>query len=233
MHNVKEDNQNLIAFWNQALTMSEENKEELKQYGESDWIELVPSGKLFDAVKELSNKKTVLDYGCGSGWATIVASKNGAQDVTAVDVIKDGIEAVKLYADAFKANINALYIKPDWLSKQPSETYDGIVCSNVLDVVPLDTSKEIIKELSRVATQDADIVIGLNFYLDEETANKRGMKFENGNYLYVNGVLRLVNLSDKEWEELFSPYFNIVKLDYFAWPGETKETRRLFYLKKK
>ena len=61
MNISEKDNQTLIDFWNQALTMSEENKEELKQYGESDWIELVPSGKLFDAVKALSDKKKVLD----------------------------------------------------------------------------------------------------------------------------------------------------------------------------
>ena len=64
-------------------------------------------------------------------------------------------------------------------------------------------------------------------------ANKRNIQFEDGVYLYMNCVLRLVNLSDQEWMDLFTPYFDIIKLDYFAWPGENKETRRLFILKKK
>ena len=233
MDRIEKDNETLIAFWNQELTLTEESKEELKQFNDSDWKQIVPSGKLFDAVKGLANKKKILDYGCGSGWASIVASRSGANDVTAVDVVKDGIDAVKLYADAFKANFKTLYIEPDWLSKQPSETYDGIVCSNVLDVIPLETSKEIIKELARVATPDADIIIGLNFYFDEEIAKKHDMHFEDGHRLYIKGILRLVNLTDQEWKDLVSPYFNIVKFEYFAWHGELKETRRLFYLKKK
>ena len=49
----------------------------------------------------------------------------------------------------------------------------------------------------------------------------------------MNGVLRLTSLSDEEWKDLFAPYFNVESLTYFSWPGEEKETRRLFVLKKK
>ena len=233
MNSVKEVNDTLIAFWNDALKVANEDKEELKNYKEEDYKLLAPSLKLFNAVSLLGKQKKVLDYGCGNAWAAITAYKSGCQDVTAVDVIKDGIESAKLFAEAFKANVNALYIEPDWLKSVPSETYDGIICSNVLDVVPLETSKEIVKELARVATKDAQIIFSFNFYMDKEMANKRNIQFEDGVYLYMNCVLRLVNLSDQEWMDLFTPYFDIIKLDYFAWPGENKETRRLFILKKK
>lgn len=228
----KKDNENLIAFWNQVLKIDEEAKKEFKQYNEDDWIHLAPSKKLFDAASLLGKRKKVLDYGCGNAWAGIIANKSGALDVTAVDVIKDGIESAKLYAETFKANISALYVEPNWLESVKDKTYDGIICSNVLDVVPLETSKYIIKELARVATDDALIIFSFNFYLDKENLEKRNMNLDNGK-LYVNGVLRLLNLSDEDWIDLFNPYFEVVKLDYFAWPNENKETRRLFILKKK
>ena len=95
------------------------------------------------------------------------------------------------------------------------------------------STKEIIKEAAGVLTDDADVVIGMNYYLSTEQAAERGMELQNGNCVYVNGVLRLVSLSDEEWTELFSPYFVVEKLDHFAWPGETKERRRLFFLKKR
>ena len=230
---IEKDNENLIEFWNQALKIDEETKKEFKQYNEDDWTHLAPSLKLFDAASLLGKKKKVLDYGCGTAWASIIANKSGCLDVTAVDVIKDGVESAKLYAETFKANINALCVKPNWLENVESKAYDGIICSNVLDVVPLETSKYIIEQLARVATDDALIIFSFNFYLDNETASKRGMSFIDGNKLYINGVLRLLNLSDDEWKALFDPYFEVVKLDYFAWPNENKETRRLFILKKK
>ena len=64
-----------------------------------------------------------------------------------------------------------------------------------------------------------------------EAAKQRGMDLVEDKYLFVDNVLRLLSLSDEEWKELFLPYFEVEQLDYFAWPGEQKETRRLFILR--
>ena len=77
------------------------------------------------------------------------------------------------------------------------------------------------------------VFIGMNYYLSPDMADKRGLTLEDGNRLYVDGVLRLVSRSDEEWEQLFSHCFAVVKREYFAWPGEEKPTRRLFCLQKK
>ena len=233
MKNEKQINEELIKFWDSALTLSEEEKEEIKNAKDMDYKQMAPAAKLCDAAEALCSCKKALDYGCGSGWASIIASKSGCADVTAVDIGENIIDMVKAYADAFGAKINAFSISPDWLKTIPDQTFDGVICSNVLDVVPLETSKEIIKELARVSTPDAKIIIGLNFYMPPEVTVQRGMPLEEDKYLFVNGVLRLLSLKDEDWVGLFSPYFYVEKLDYFAWPGEPKETRRLFYLKNK
>jgi len=49
----------------------------------------------------------------------------------------------------------------------------------------------------------------------------------------VDGVLRLVSRTDEEWAAIFSPYYTVERLEHFAWPGEAKETRRLFCLRKR
>ena len=64
-------------------------------------------------------------------------------------------------------------------------------------------------------------------------ADARGFGAAADKYLFVNDILRLSSLSDDEWKNEFVPYFNIEKLDYFAWEGEPKESRRLFVLRKK
>ncbi len=121
---------------------------------------------------------------------------------------------------------------PISLKSVTPESFDGIVCSNVLDVAPMETSREIVKELARIAENEAKIVIGLNFYMSKDMAEKRKIELVEDKYLFSDGVLRLTSLSDDEWKDIFTQYFAVENLDHFAWPGEEKETRRLFLLTK-
>ena len=231
---VSKDNQALIEFWNSAYVISEEEMEQCRKDPDS-WKELVPSEKLFHAAETLGTRKKVLDYGCGMGWAGIVAAKSGCPDVTAVDVSETGVHFAEEFSKLFGVQeaVHASLVSPEWLSAVPEGTYDGLFCSNVLDVVPSVTAKEIIREVARVVTDDASVVIGLNYDMSPEKAAERGTVLVDGNCVYMNGVLRLVSQSDEEWTEIFAPYFTVEKLDHFAWPGETEETRRLFFLRKK
>ena len=229
----KEVNQVLIKFWDSAMNLSKEDIDEINASSVGEAIELAPSPKLAEAVKELGQCHHVLDYGCGSGWAAIIASKSGAKQVDAVDLGENIIETVKVYVRKYQpCSVNAQTINADWLKNVPNDTYDGFISSNVLDVVPLETAQEIIKETARVVVKDAKVIIGLNFFMDEEAAKKRNIELIEGKYLIMNGVLRLTSLSDEEWTKMFSPYFKVIKLDYFAWPNEPRETRRLFILKR-
>ena len=233
MKDAKKVNSNLVAFWNEAIKLPEDYKEEVKKANDNSVMDIVPSQKLYDAVKELGSCKKVLDYGCGSGWGAIVAASNGCKDVLAVDLGSNITDAAKFYADVLGVNIKTEVIDENWIKNAPACSFDGLICSNVLDVVPLETAETIVKEMARITTSDARIVIGLNFYMSKEMAKKRNIELVDDMYLFVNDVLRLSSLSDDEWKNIFAPYFDVVKLDYFAWEGEEKESRRLFVLKKK
>ena len=233
MKDAKKVNSDLVAFWNEAIKLPEDYKEEVRKATDNSVMDIVPSQKLYYAVKELGSCKKVLDYGCGSGWGAIVAASNGCKDVLAVDLGKNITDAAKFYADVLGVNIKTEVIDENWIKNVPACTFDGLVCSNVLDVVPLETAENIVKEMARITTSDAKIVIGLNFYMSKEMAKKRNIELVDDMYLFVNDVLRLSSLSDDEWKIIFAPYFEVVKLDYFAWEGEEKESRRLFVLKKK
>ena len=233
--NNQEINNNLLKFWDEAIKLTPEEKKEELKIEKRDYKDLAPSIKLFNAAQELGKCEYVLDYGCGSGWAAITIVKSGAKKVRAVDLGSNIIDTAKFYAELYGVgnNLDILKISPDWFETVPYEIYDGIICSNVLDVVPLETSLYIIKELARIATKDAKVIIGLNFYLSKEDAKNRGLDLVEDKYLVINGTLRLLSLTDEKWTELFSPYFEIESLEYFAWPGEKQETRRLFRLKRR
>ena len=227
-----DDYKNLKRFWDNNFKLTDEAKNEILEYDSDDYEILAPSKKLIDACKLLSQKNKILDYGAGFGFASIIASRNEAKDITAFDTSENAKKLALYYANYFKAN-NINYISGDdnWLKNEEDNKYDGIICSNVLDVLPIEITKDIIKNLCRVAKKDALIIIGLNYYVD---GNK--IPLHNGlktNYLYIDGVLRLMSLKDEEWINLFKDYFIIDKLDYFSWPGEEEEKRRLFYLRKK
>ena len=231
---IERDNQKQIEFWNQAFALSEEQKTEIMNLQE-DWKELAPSEKLFQAACSLGQRKKVLDFGCGTAWAAIIAAKSGCTDVTAADAAPAAVQAGRLYAMRYDA---ADWIRFEcaglsWLKSIPSETYDGIICSNVLDVVPPETAEEIIREAARILRPDGSMIVGLNYYLSPEAAAAREMELAEGNLLYMDGVLRLVSRTDEEWTHIFSHRFTLERLEHFSWPGEAKELRRLFRLRRK
>lgn len=233
--NVKVTYETLKNFWDSSFAITDEDKENMKKEvnKEEDWKQLAPSQKQIDAIKTLNDCSNVLDYGCGYGWSSIIGSKLGVKHITAVDVAPKGIELAKFYSSLFDiTNIDYQVIDPEWLKSQKDNSYDGFFTSNVLDVIPESMSNEIIKEVARIVKPGSKLIFSFNFYMPIEKAQQSGMKVI-GNELYANDVLRLISKSDEEWENTFKQYFEIEKLEYFAWPGETKESRRLFYLLKR
>ena len=233
---MNNDYLNLVEFWNQNFILSDEDKNQiLAQINpDEDYKQLAPSQKLYDVLSTFKGMSGVLDYGCGSGWASIIMAKNGVRNITAVDVAPNSIEMTNCYAKAFKVEnqINAFCIDENWLQNQKEEGYVGFFLSNVIDVVPLDMAKDIIKQSAKVLKKDGVAVFGLNYYIDPKEMEKRGCVVD-GPHVYINNVLRLTSLIDEEWLDIFKDYYEVISLSYFAWPGEEKETRRLFALKRK
>lgn len=232
--NMDNSYKNLVEFWNNCFEMNDEDKKQVFDSIniEEDWKAMAPSPKLFDAVSTFKDKENVLDYGCGSGWASIIMAKSGVKKITAVDVAPNSIEMLNLYKEAFKVseNIDTFVIDEKWLGNQ-EEKYDGLYCSNVVDVVPYEMAKDIIKNAAKVVKKGAKVIFSLNFYMSPKMMEERGIK-SDGRHVYMDGVLRLLSLSDVEWKSLFEQYFKFIKLEYFSWAGEAKEARRLFILEK-
>ncbi len=224
----------LVEFWNKGFELSEEDKKQIEcSTGNIDDLKgFAPSPKLFEIACSFKDKNNVLDYGCGSGWASLIMAKFGANKVTSVDVAANSIEMLNCYKKAFGVEdiIDTYVIDENWLSSQ-DDKYDGLFCSNVIDVVPLEMAKEIVKNAATAVKKGAKVVFSLNYYVPPKLMEEKGHRI-NGPHIYINGVLRLTSLTDEEWASVFKQYFKILKLDYFSWPGEEKESRRLFVLQK-
>lgn len=227
-----------LNFWNQAFEMSDEEKEKFINGidPDNDWKDLASCEKLKNVlVNQLASQKNVLDYGCGEGWAGIILNKSGCENVTSVDVVENAILLADLMKKAFKIEkgMETKCISVDWLKDVQDDLYDGIFCSNVIDVLPADVAEGILENFARIAACGAKIVIAMNYYVAPVNNPEKKIEFRNGNELYMGGVLRMVTRTDEEWTEIFSKYFDIEKIEYFAWPGEAEEKRRIFIMKKK
>ena len=226
-----------LKFWNQAFEMNDEEKEQfLKEIDPGNgWKELAPSEKLRDVVIDhLSGCQKVLDYGCGEGWAGITLSKSGCNNVTGVDVVENATKLAEFLGTAYGAGdgFKTECVSTDWIAKEKETSYDGIFCSNVIDVVPADIAEDIIKNIARIATKDAKIIISMNYYQKAVSNPDKNLEVKNGNEIYLNGVLRMVSRTDEEWSGILGNYFDVEKIEHFAWPGEKEETRRIFILRK-
>ena len=216
---TKEINDNLVNFWNNAFRLTDDIKENDTKEFDPNYLALSPSEKFTKA---------------GGGFSSIILSKLGCKNVVAVDVAEEGIKSAEFYLKLYDAkNVTTIHIEPNYLHSEEECKYDGIICSNVLDVVPEEISNDIIKELARVAKEDSLVVIGMNYYIEPSKILNNNTEHLDNKSLFIDGVLRLVSKTDEEWSEAFSKYFNVEKLEHFSWPGEDTERRRLFYLRKK
>ena len=231
---MNETYKTLVEFWNKGFELSEEDKKQIEgSKGTVDDLKgFALSPKLFDIACSFKDKNNVLDYGCGSGWASLIIAKFGANKVTSVDVAPNSIEMLNKYKKAFEVDniIDTFAIDENWLGTQ-EDKYDGFFCSNVIDVVPLNMAKEIVNNAAKAVKKGARVVFSLNYYIPVKMMEDKGHKVD-GPHVYIDGVLRLTSLTDEEWASIFKKYFKLIKFDYFAWTGEAKETRRLFVLEK-
>lgn len=225
-----------LKFWNSAFKLDEDTKKQYQQeLDPTKWKEIVSSEKLADIlIKELSGRKHVLDYGCGEGWAGIALNKSGCSDVTAVDVVENAIKMAEFLKTLFKIESGLQFkcVSDKWLESVKEGSFDGIFCSNVIDVLPADVAESILLNLSKAASDGAKVLISMNYYAKPVSRPERGIEIRGGNEMYVNGILRMVTRTDEEWTKILGKYFTVEKIEYFAWAGETEEKRRVFILKK-
>lgn len=229
--------QEALSFWNTAFSLSEDAKARYeKAYAQrQDGINLARSQTLARMIAdELAHQQKVLDYGCGEGWASICLTRAGCPDVTNVDLSANAVARSEYLRVLYgvEKQMHPMCVDIAWLSKAPENTYDGIVCSNVLDVIPTETAQDILFHFHRIAKPGARIIISLNYYMEPRDNPEKHIVIQNGNQVFLDGVLRMVTHTDESWQEMLEKHFTVKKLNHYAWDGEETPRRRMFILEK-
>lgn len=208
--NIEAINEKLINFWDKHF-----EKLETEAINRDD---LSISNPLDEALKLLGDQcQNVLDFGCGSGYGLFLSALTG-QRLTyglGIDTSKNAIRFCQ--ETSKKSNIRHLdFIASDeaYLDKLEPGSFDGIICSNVLDVVPYQTSEGMIRRLDRLLKPGGYFLLKINFYLTEEMIKRINMEALDHRSYAINGVLRGVNLTTEEWIDRFKAY-DVIKIDAY------------------
>lgn len=192
--------QTLIEFWNQyfkAVEPMKLNKDEVK-------IE----SKLDEELKFIGDHcKHVLDIGCGLGTCLMTSKLLGHKLNQGIG-IDPSEHAVHFANETVKlSEITGLTFQQGdhvTLSQYPDHTFDGIICSNTLDVIPTEISDKIIQEIYRLLSPGGFFLLKLNFHLDQTMIEKLKMESIGQDMYQINGVLRAVNRETETWIQQFN-----------------------------
>ena len=115
------------------------------------WAGGVALSKYLLANPEKVAGKRILDFGCGSGLAGVVAARLGAESVDCCDLDEMALQAVQLNAQKNDVTVNAVV---EWQSKE----YDCLIAADVL--YDLTSVPDLVKHCSEI---DEWIVAETNF----------------------------------------------------------------------
>ena len=225
---------NLETEYNRAVNLWNET------YSECKLVDL--KGKplsvepMFDICLDIfaSKCKKVLDFGCGTGDIIFQCYEFGNTGYgLGVDVSETGINyATKM---AKLNNYDNLEFKVGNISALDSYedgSFDGIILSNVLDVMPKNIAAETFSKLTRLIPKGGLMFVKLNPYYEEGYLESFGFKPIANNLFEEDGVLRYREVDTASWKQAFEKYYEIIRYLEFPYPWQ-EGMNRLFLLQKK
>ena len=178
--------------------------------------------------------ENIIDVGCGEGICLMEVALIGEKVKSCLGVdaslsaIEKGNDIVKL---SEIKNIKFEQGDENYLKSIPSASYDGMVCSNFLDVIPASLSDVVIKEMPRIIKPKGYILLKFNFLLTPDLIKKLHMVEIEKNTYAMNGVIRAMNRTTDEWVSLF-PNFDVVRMDEFERAPNLPKDRVILLQKK-
>lgn len=189
----------------------------------------------FDEVLCEFGEKTskVLDFGCGTGdilfqYIQNFPDKRGI----GIDEAEKGIVFAEKTAKMSGYN-NIQFFTGDsrMLEDFEESEFDGIILSNVLDVMPEEADEKVLCRLNRVLAPNGYWFIKLNPYYTKKEINNLDYQKEAPHLYEEDGILRLHQETTNHWKQILEKYGTIERYMEFVYPWQ-EGLNRLFLLKK-
>lgn len=219
---MSDDYSRLKEFWNQMEDMEPE-------VVDSKFVEDEKFNEIIEKYVPLNGD--VLDYGCGSGWASFeIWFSKKVNSVIATDTAAKGIEyAAKCAEVSGLDKIRFMSGDESLLSDYP-DYFDFAITINVLDVLPDEIIGSILEKLHFSVKKNGYVFVGMNPDFSEKILLENLQMEKKGKYFYKNGILRCNKKSIDEWKNVFSEYFEVVDNFEFCVVPEEKSYPRIGFI---
>jgi ubiquinone/menaquinone biosynthesis C-methylase UbiE len=219
----------ILAFWDQAFRDAEPFAAKPSDFADE-------SDVLFKEVFALGKTAhRILDVGCGAGECLIALSlvNEGKNDLLGLDGAPSAIALAEKSAALSKAK-GIVFRKGSLseLQQMRSGSFDGVISSNFLDVVPLPLGEACLKEISRLLKPQGRFVLKINFYSDPSMLKTPRFSADS-NGLYIDGMFRSNNQATDVWLALLKKDFTLLRQEEYPRLGKDALKDRLFVLEKK
>ncbi len=189
----------------------------------------------FDAcLKDFGTKTSrVLDFGCGTGDILFQYTQNfpGNKGV-GIDQAEQGIDfAKKTAALSHYRRLHFFTGDSRMLADFEEGEFDGIILSNLLDVVPEPVDEAVLQRLDRVLSPGGYWFIKLNPYYSAKELRDLNYQKDSGHLYQEDGVLRLHQETTNHWKKIFEAYGAVERYMEFMYPWQ-EGLNRLFLVKK-
>lgn len=149
-------------------------------------------------------KKDVLDLGCGLGRHTILSAENGF-NTKAFDISENAVERAKEYCQKEKLNVE---FKIGDMLELPyeDESFDGVLCVNVISHTDTEGMKKVVSELKRVLKKGGEC------YMTLGSKDTWGFKQEDWPLVDPNTRIRMDEGPEKGIPHFYADYDLIKEL---------------------
>jgi len=217
---------NAVQFWDTVFKDSVPLKINPK--------EVIVENTLDAYLKQIGDTcQDVLDVGCGMGTSLMSAKCLGSTMKCGVgfDTSKHAINFAEQTTQLSGITGLSFYNADEsFLKTIKDESFDGMICSNFLDVITKELSEGIIQEMKRILKRNGLLLLKINFFLDSSLIEKLKMELIDENTYQINGVIRSYNLSTEAWVQRFDG-FEVMAIDGYQ-RAQNLPKDRILLLKK-
>lgn len=223
---VMREYNNETSLWN-SIYKESHSADLRKQNLSVEWM--FDAGLLFLA----QNTKKVLDFGCGSGDILFQYHQYAPENYgVGIDLSKEGIDSAnETLQKSDYHNLDFLQGGMEKLETFRQGEFDGIILSNVLDVMPENVAQNLLNQASRILREGGYWFIKLNPYYTDDELKSFGYRQIQPHLYDENGVLRLRQETTEYWKKILKEYGTIENYVEFCYWWQSG-MNRLFLIKK-
>lgn len=187
-----------------------------------------------NCLREFGGKTSrVLDFGCGTGDIVFQYIQNfPAKEGVGIDEAETGIAFAKRTAEM--SGYHGLHFftgDSRMLAGFADGEFDGIILSNVLDVMPEGVDEAVLRKLDRVLAPGGYWFVKLNPYYSDKELKMFDYQEKEGHLYEEDGILRLHQETTEHWRRILGSYGRVERYMEFLYPWQ-EGLNRLFLLRK-